>query len=114
MLDITIYNAYILYKITKKETLQLSEFRLKLIKEICSKYEGHTQKLRDPDPDHAQLSERHFPSLIPDNKQRRCSFCNDSSHKKGAPNKQSRFECSICNKGLCVDPCFKKYHSSEN
>ena len=38
LVDVAINNAYILYKYLHQSNLQLSEFCLQLIKEICSKF----------------------------------------------------------------------------
>ncbi|CAD1473806.1 unnamed protein product, partial [Heterotrigona itama] len=71
MLDLSIYNAYILYKITSKKNITLAKFHLRLIREIllkcpneniCSNKSGGQTASKD---NLLRLVSRHFPSNIP-------------------------------------------------
>ena len=56
-----------------------------------------------------RLTERHFPSFYkPRNKnlKRRCVVCSRNDKRS-----DSRYECNECDVGLCIDPCFKIYHT---
>ena len=67
-----------------------------------------------------RLSERHFPSKVPAtdkkaNAQRVYVVCSKKKDNNGKNIRQeSRFQCSECGVGLCVDPCFKIYHTIKN
>lgn len=56
-----------------------------------------------------RLTERHFPSLYTSkgkNRSRRCVVCSTNNRRS-----ESRYECKDCNVGLCIDPCFRLYHT---
>ena len=112
LLDLTIYNAYILFKYSHQEDLQLSTFRMQLIKEICTKF-GHdsTPRGQQSKNSHCKLVERHFISSVQGkHKMRRCHVC---SHTSKRPKKRTRthYECKQCNVGLCVELCFQNFHT---
>ena len=115
LLDVTIYNCYVLYKLTKKESLQFSNFCLVLVKDLCARYGEATKSSGRPGANHHdRLTERHFPSLIPESKQRQCYVCNNTNMKPRQKTKRTRYECRFCNKGLCIAPCFEEYHTLSN
>ena len=77
-------------------------------------------------PGECRLSERHFPSRIPgqENIKRAkpsklchaCNFGKKDVENLGyggvkVPRKLTSFECTSCKQSLCVDPCFKVYHT---
>ena len=113
LMDLAVYNAYILYKYLYQDNLQLSNFRLELIKEVCSKYANKpTSSCSRTINFSKRLVGRHFISSIGGkNKQRRCHVC---SHTNRHPRKQTktRFECMECNVGLCIEPCFQIFHTN--
>ena len=68
------------------------------------------------EPTPARLVGRYFPSLIPqsENKQlptRRCFVSSQTEKKTNRTRHESRYECTICEVGLRVDPCFRIYHT---
>ncbi|CAK9832586.1 PiggyBac transposable element-derived protein 4 [Anthophora retusa] len=75
----------------------------KALKCIANK-SGQTNPLR--------LTGRHFPSLYTNEKTKRknplrkCVICLKNDTRSG-----SQYQCQICNVGLCVTPCFGKYHT---
>ena len=113
-LDISIWNAYALYKYVSGQELQFATFHLLLIKQIFGKYlrisNTYQEKRNTDDP--LRLIERHFqstyfnPSAIKKNQTRKCVVC--TKHKI---RRESRYECKKCDVGLCVDPCFEIYHT---
>ncbi|XP_014483478.1 PREDICTED: piggyBac transposable element-derived protein 4-like isoform X2 [Dinoponera quadriceps] len=112
LIDICVWNAYCLYKHKNNETISMAKFQLQLIKEIIDKYHHDYIKNQRRDTDNPmRLTERHFPSLYTSmprgkNRSRRCVVC--SKHDKRS---ESRYECKDCNVGLCIDPCFRIYHT---
>ena len=82
---------------------------------------GHLVRIGRPssNPTPARLVGRHFPSLISpsENKQlltRRCFVCSHTEKKTNRTRHESRYECTICEVGLCVDPRFRIYHTLLN
>ena len=76
MLDVSMLNAYILYKEKKQVTLQFTDFRLQVIRQILDKYGSQRDPRRGrPSTDKPlRLTARHFPSLTSGGK-RRCIVC---------------------------------------
>lgn len=117
LLDVSVLNAHILHReVTgKKDTLE--EFALEVCRELFAKYgkERPSQSLNRSSADSPlRLTARHFPESVPRNEngryvQRRCHVC---SHTSRRPRKRtdSRFQCTECDVGLCIVPCFKEYH----
>ena len=95
--------------------LSAIEFRLKLISQIIEKYGYNTDTFRKGGrPSIAEnpfrLVEKHFPYYVPAtekkaNATRRYAIC-----KNYGARSQSRYECVRCDIGLCVAPCFERYH----
>lgn len=99
MMNLSIFNAYILFKKTQKRYLQLSRFRFEVIRGLLAKY-GYTKT--------------HIPSLIPvsgsSQTLRRCYMCG-SSKRHIQEQLESRYQCRECNVGLCVPGCFTRFHA---
>ncbi|XP_046588357.1 piggyBac transposable element-derived protein 4-like [Neodiprion virginianus] len=121
MVDLSIYNTFILYKITSKKNITFAKFHLRLIREILLKYSntnicnnksGGQTASKD---DMLRLISTHFPSkyINPTGKRRngrrKCVVCR--KHKKRT---ETQFECKECKVGLCIEPCFKLYHTKEH
>ncbi|CAF4506482.1 unnamed protein product [Rotaria sp. Silwood2] len=127
LLDLSILNSYHLYKVKTQQTsnnvMTQLQFRIALVRSLLEQnlqdnLPGHLVKRGRPsnEPTPARLVSRHFPSLIPptENKQRparRCYVCSHTENKSNRTRRESRFECTICNVGLYVDPCFRVYHT---
>lgn len=114
--------AYLVYNIKnpQKKKTQL-EFTQSLIEEMTKDAEppaAFQRRVSDP-PE--RLKERHFLTRIPQSgttkyPSRVCVVC--SKRKTDGPGyetkKVSRYECTKCNKGLCIETCFQLYHSRMN
>ena len=77
LLDVSIWNSYVLYKYKSGKDLSFATFHLLLIKEIFGKYlrtPGAYQGNRNTDGP-LRLIERHFPSIYfnPSSKKKSCS-----------------------------------------
>ncbi|XP_017875115.1 piggyBac transposable element-derived protein 4-like [Ceratina calcarata] len=110
LLDICVWNAYCLYKHNTRKPISMAKFHLNLIRQILQKYRMnmsyHHQKSKN---NPLRLIERHFPSLYKPqrkNRNRRCVVCTANDKRR-----ESRYECKDCNVGLCVEPCFRIYHT---
>ena len=71
------------------------------------------------EPTPARLVGRHLSSLIPQNENKqlptwRCFVCSQTEKKTNRTRHESRYECTICKVGLCVDPCFRISHTLLN
>lgn len=123
LLDQATWNAYILYKKQGGTKLHL-QFRLQLIDMLIEKYyvaESHTNaaSLRgrgSTSVNPSRLVERHFLDFIPPTPKKErptkyCHICCSRRKEDGKKvRKETRFQCSDCNLGLCI-PCFKIYHT---
>ncbi|CAF1325070.1 unnamed protein product [Adineta steineri] len=130
LLDLAILNSYHLYKIQTQDTgnnvMTQLHFRIALVRSLLEHNLQNSfpeQLARRGRPSSeltpARLLSRHFPSLISptENKQhaaRRCHVCSHTVNKNNRARHESRYECTICNVTLCVDPCFRIYHTVLN
>ncbi|KAL6417911.1 hypothetical protein ACFW04_014253 [Cataglyphis niger] len=110
LIDICVWNAYCLYKHKRNATISMANYQLQLIKQICDKYHKDyiNRQVRKNDYP-MRLTERHFPSLFVSkrkNRSRRCVVCSKNDKRS-----ESRYECKECNVGLCINQCFKIYHT---
>lgn len=122
LLDVVMYNSNVILNEVrggKKETR--ADFCTELARELIVQYKTAPVR-RAPAPttasSHLRLIERHFATLVPATEHkpkpyRRCHVC---SHTTKGPQtrKETRYECSECDVGLCVDPCFITYHTQEH
>ncbi|XP_023230290.1 piggyBac transposable element-derived protein 4-like [Centruroides sculpturatus] len=119
LLDLSIYNAHVLYKKNGGERNNLS-FRMNLVDRLVMTYRTETmigQHSRTRTPGPLRLVERHFPAFIPPtekkaNPTRCCAVCcnrRDDSGKK--IRKETRYWCPKCEVALCPAPCFEIYHT---
>ena len=116
MLDLSVFNSYLLYKVNTGKVIKFSDYRLQLIREILQTHSAPKSKIGRPALTNQpiRLTARHFPSLVPqtaerENPQRKCVVC---AHTSRRPRKRtdSRFMCKDCDVGLCVVGCFEEYH----
>ena len=112
------YNCFILkQKVSSSNSITHLEFRKKL---ILSLVEMHHQGYATPKRgrpvivDVARLNERHFVKSVPStegraNRSRKCKVCALNGVRR-----DSRYQCSDCDVGLCVVPCFEIFHTRKN
>ncbi|XP_067130210.1 piggyBac transposable element-derived protein 4-like [Centruroides vittatus] len=118
LLDITIFNSFVLYKKCGGMLSQLN-FRLQLVDQLTEKYLGGVTKpvasrkhMKEITP--KRLLERHFlrgnsPTSTKRHATRKCIVCT----KKGS-RKESSYSCKQCGVPLCIEPCMEIYHTKEN
>ena len=134
LFNIVVLNAYILNKIYGSETLTHDEYRDRMVKFLIR--EG-LKSYNIPIPpvlsrkigkrhgqDHAvkRLTERHFPSYIPQGEGRKrqrpsrpCFVCNRlPGLEVQLRTKRTSFWCKDCGKVLCIHPCFEIYHTTSD
>ncbi|XP_067140274.1 piggyBac transposable element-derived protein 4-like isoform X2 [Centruroides vittatus] len=119
LVDICLYNAFVLYKKNGGEKDNLG-FRMRLVERLMEEYHTETRgnkqnRLRPFGT--LRLTERHFPVFVPSTEKkdvptRRCVVCGKSSKKAGKSlRKESRYYCKDCGVALCAAPCFRIYHT---
>jgi len=117
-------NSYILHKKYSSSPMNHLEFQKKLFNSLIEK--NHSievkPKLGRPSsvPDPLRLTARHFARKIPPTEktsapERNCSVCSAKTDvvTKKSVRQRSRYECADCDVGLCIDPCFKIYHTQK-
>lgn len=112
-------NAYILYKHKNRNRKNIHhDFRLRLASSLKSAHLSN--KKQNPVVyknkkggvfgvlDEIRLGQKgfHFLSL---SAYKRCRFCSTRKQEK-----QSKYKCEICKVTLCITPCMKLYHQSQN
>ncbi|KAJ8927974.1 hypothetical protein NQ314_019500 [Rhamnusium bicolor] len=118
LLDLSILNAHVIYKMKTGENIPLLQFQIKLIKEIVEKYQkfkpraSSSKNIGQDAP--MRLVARHFPSHVEKNEKKnklmakRCVVC-----RKHKIRKETTYKCAQCNVPLCIFKCFEKYHTQK-
>lgn len=117
LLDIAVYNAFVISKMHGNISLDLSNFRLEIIREILIEHGSQRPRIvgRPSTSDGPlRLAGRHFLSLIPHTcqskqPQRRCVVCAFHNMRR-----DSSYYCPDCDAPLCVLDCFRAYHTKIN
>ncbi|XP_038052932.1 piggyBac transposable element-derived protein 4-like isoform X1 [Patiria miniata] len=113
LVDLCLVNAFLVYKVLGHDTT-FTDFRLNLITEVLQEatLPEYTMRSRPhtlPSPN--RLTGRHFPMAIPPTAKtlgpcKRCVVCKAKGHRR-----ETRYACDTCDTPLCIDPCFKIYHT---
>lgn len=121
-LDLTITNAYILYK--EKELnpkLPLKKFRLLLVEQLVKhkipnprgrKRQSHVSDISHHGKPQVSLDKRHSQAAhmpVFANESRRCAHCSTKEDQR-----RTKWKCMTCNVPLCLLPernCFQRYHT---
>ncbi|KAL6419513.1 hypothetical protein ACFW04_011346 [Cataglyphis niger] len=115
LLDIAVWNAYCLYKYKTHKNISIAAFHLELIRQILEKYRKENLRQsgqRSEDKYPFRLIDRHFPAIYTSTKTtrksalRKCIVCS-----KNGVQRQTHYQCKICDVGLCVCPCFETFHT---
>ncbi|XP_065892156.1 piggyBac transposable element-derived protein 4-like [Dysidea avara] len=118
LVDMSLYNAYALYKVNTGKKLQFVEFRKHIVEQIFEHHSTQLERTASPSAvdNPNRLVGRHFPSPVPETPgqgrttQRRCHVCRTTT-QRATKRKETWFMCTDCNVALCVHPCFKDYHT---
>ena len=113
LLDITVQNSYVMFQMNNEKNLELSEFRLRLARELIEQYGSKRpqSRRRPPIGSPLRLTARHFIAFNPgDNVRKRCFVC---SHTVQGEEKRSdtRFHCPSCDIPLRNPDCFREYRT---
>lgn len=124
-------NAYLLYKehcakLRKKPVLH-RVFRREVIKSLIGETTPQPTQVRGAaNPrDVERLTGSHFLTKIVQKEGqkskplRTCPVCSTTTGKRktvgdGRKTVRSSYECKVCDVGLCVDPCFKLFHTKKD
>ncbi|XP_071129298.1 piggyBac transposable element-derived protein 4-like [Mytilus edulis] len=127
VLAIAVLDAYTLYK-ADHPNITHKAFRRQLITELVSNNPIESDKVGRPSNAKLErLSERHFISRIvgvgkKKNIARLCKVCNEAEknnvnmnnlQKRKRPGHETCYECRECNVSLCIEPCFKIWHTQK-
>lgn len=120
MIDLCLYNSYILYQIKTGRKPSFSSFRLQIVTQMIGEFHTlTTRRAKPPTVDNPlRLIERHFPAPIPQTEaqgkktQRRCHVCANTNLAK-RKRKDVKFMCKECSVALCVYPCFEQFHTKK-
>ena len=115
LLDVAVFNSFVLYKqCNVNSKLAFLDYKMLLVDNIVTKYYfGGTASAHGLLADcPLRLTGRHFPSHIPASGKksqptRKCKVCSSAKMRH-----ETRYMCLDCGSvPLCVDPCFRLYHS---
>ena len=92
-------------------------FRKKLVLSLVENHHFQGNRAKKGRPivtDLVRLNEHHFPKFVPPtenkrNAMRKCKVCSENGKRS-----ENRYECSDCDVGLCVVPCFEIFHTKKN
>lgn len=117
VMDMILLNSHILFQDATKKKITLAKFQLNLISQMIDSNPGDfvytARRAHHAAP--FRLTARHFPKKIPSKNQKnltgrkRCYVCSQKKLRK-----ETVYMCEPCDVGLCVTPCFEKYHVLRN
>ncbi|PSN39794.1 hypothetical protein C0J52_19451 [Blattella germanica] len=117
LLNVSVHNALVFHN-SQNSKMDHLNFRVNLVTSLFERY-GSTLEIRKQgrasiNPPPTRLRERHFIEKIPatgkkEKPQKRCIVC----QKKGK-RKESIYWCPDCKAGLCLETCFKVFHTVED
>ena len=115
LLDLSIVNAYILYKQQVNARCSHEQFRVELAKQLLFKsgQQAHALTLPSSLSPISRLTGHNFIEKIPAAPsgrptQNQCQVC---CRKKGRKRVTTTYRCKQCQVPLCVVPCFELYHT---
>ncbi|XP_039297109.1 piggyBac transposable element-derived protein 4-like [Nilaparvata lugens] len=124
LLDVVVYNAFIMHRMVTGKNMELGQFRLNLIRQLLEEFTpqrasragGRKSKHQDSP---LRLKARHFPDMIPSTAsvlkpRRACRVCKTTTLQ---PQKRqdTHWLCKECGDvPLCMPECFRAYHSLRN
>lgn len=127
LLDVVVYNTNVLFFQLTGVKQKRAEFCIELARELVIQFKPViVRRPLMPPPQPAgrdieqprRLTERHFPSPVPPTPAkakpfRRCYVCSRTTRRQQR-RKESHFQCTECDVGLCVHPCFTEFHTLEH
>ena len=119
LLDLGTLNAHILHREVTGIKESLADFAKQMCREILAEHATDKGTQSSANSSHLRLKACHFPSTLPNNSsgtrklRRKCHVC--LLPAVGQPKRSdTTFCCAECDKALCIDPCFRMYHTVKN
>ena len=117
LVDLTTLNAHILHHEVKGTKESLPEFAKEMCREILAEHAAERTNQSSTNNSHLRQRARHFPSKLPLSNsgktvRRRCHICFNPADGQQKYQKTS-YWCAECEKPLCIDPCFRIYHTDD-
>ena len=116
-LFLTFYLVPMLFKLKYKKPIRFGKFRKEFIRQLIERraQSKHTTGRLIIGDNPVRLPTWHFLSLVPATAtgkiaQRACVVCNHTSRPE-KKRRETRYQCDICNVGLCVMGYFEDYHT---
>ena len=138
--NVCLHDSFILYKETTKSKISSRQFRKEVVQGMIERVDSENvpslrrrgrSRSTSAEDSIVRLHGRHFPSKIDGvgkkkNISRACIVCNKAmrviqrkvERRTGEPSaktrrlgRESSFQCVDCNACLCIEPCFRLYHS---
>ena len=116
LLNITVLNCMVIYCANSGQTkIDHFKFRVELVQALLIEHQSESvRKLQGhhtTDKNVPHLHERHFPERIPPTEKKarptkRCVVCYKNNRRK-----ETVFWCPECEAALCVEECFKVFHT---
>lgn len=118
LMVMAVTNATILYNKCFRKSVPVTHFIQKICSELVTLEDAST--IDKGRAQTARLAEKHFIEKIPipegQNKaQKRCKVCSEKGRNSTgkAARKCTSYQCSACKIGLCVEPCFRLFHTKK-
>ena len=113
LLDITVQNSYVMFQMNNEKDLELSEFRLQLVRELIEEYSSKRPQSRGRPPIDSplRLTAGHFIAFIPGNNVRKTLFRLQSTCPAREKRSDTRFHCPSCDVPLCNPDCYREYQT---
>ncbi|ODM88271.1 PiggyBac transposable element-derived protein 4 [Orchesella cincta] len=113
-------NGILVERWKDKKEIPMIDFKERLVRQIISTVGEHSttkgRKATVSLESSKRLTERHFPVQVPVTGKtkyptKECAVCRKKNGKGKTGRSQTRYMCAECNVGLCVDGCFRTYHT---
>jgi hypothetical protein len=105
-IDMCILNAYSLYRQQQQVKISQLQFREQLIQQLVERYPQQRAIIgRPPRTPIVGKQQQHWPPRLEDRAD--CVYCSRQPDRRS----RTRVRCDLCNVALCLDPCFKLFHT---
>jgi hypothetical protein len=106
LIDMCIINAYSLYNQQQQVKISQLEFRQQLMQQLVEQYGQQRSSIDRPSPTlQRQRQKGHWP--VRTHEERDCVHCSVQPKQRTC----TSFQCEQCRVHLCIDPCFKLFHT---
>jgi len=103
-LEVSLVNSYIIFRLNSNTTISLFDYKLLILENYFRNF-IEDQIIQVDENKRHRLHGKHF--IKRSTNERDCIICSDCAKKRSRTN----FICETCNVPLCIDECFKTYHT---